>query len=184
MQKEIKQFISATCILLLLCLPTAAQLRVITGKVVGISDGDTISVLDGNKQQHKIRLDGIDAPESSQPLDARAKQSLSDLIFGRTVTVRSSKVDRYGRIVEKVTLDGKDICLSRSIAVTPGFFADTLTNSRRAMRRLTSEPKRTLGQGDAAYGPIRHRSRPGSIEQSNEAITRQSMPLRRRGTAR
>jgi len=43
----------------------AAQPQTITGKVVGVSDGDTITALDEQKRQHKIRLDGIDAPESS-----------------------------------------------------------------------------------------------------------------------
>ena len=51
------------------------QPQTITGKVVGVSDGDTITVLDGSNQQHKIRLDGIDAPESNQDFGSRAKQS-------------------------------------------------------------------------------------------------------------
>ena len=72
-----------------------------------MSDGDTITVLDGQKRQHKIRLNGIDAPESSQDFGSRAKQSLSDLVFGKTVTVTSPKKDKYGRTLGKVTLDGK-----------------------------------------------------------------------------
>ncbi len=73
-----------------LYLSVAAQPQTITGKVVGVSDGDTITVLDASNQQHKIRLDGIDAPESNQDFGARAKQSLSDLVFGKTVTVTSA----------------------------------------------------------------------------------------------
>jgi endonuclease YncB( thermonuclease family) len=85
----------------------------IIGKVIGVSDGDTITVLDDQKRQHKIRLEGIDAPESKQDYGSRAKQSLSDLVFGKTVTVTSSKRDRYGLVLGKVTLEGKNINLEQ-----------------------------------------------------------------------
>ena len=78
------------------------------GKVVRISDGDTITVLDGNKVQHKIRLAGIDAPEKSQAFGERSKQHLSDLVFGKTVTVDWNKSDKYGRTVGKVIVNGQD----------------------------------------------------------------------------
>jgi endonuclease YncB( thermonuclease family) len=109
MTKKSKQLIEAVLLTSLLCLSATAQPQIITGKVVGVSDGDTVTVLDEQKRQHKIRLDGIDAPESSQDFGSRAKQSLSDLVFGKTVTVISSKKDKYGRVLGKVTLDGKDI---------------------------------------------------------------------------
>jgi endonuclease YncB( thermonuclease family) len=104
-----KIIVKATFILLALLLSAIAQhpQQAITGKVIGVSDGDTITVLDEQKRQHKIRLDGIDAPESNQDYGSRAKQSLSDLVFGKTVTVTSAKRDRYGRIVGQVLCDGK-----------------------------------------------------------------------------
>ena len=102
-----KIIVKATFILLALLLSAIAQPQTITGKVIGVSDGDTITVLDEQKRQHKIRLDGIDAPESNQDYGSRAKQSLSDLVFGKTVTVTSAKRDRYGRIVGQVLCDGK-----------------------------------------------------------------------------
>jgi len=105
--------IKAFLVLSALLLSASAQPLTITGKVVGVTDGDTITVLDGQKRQHKIRLDGIDAPESSQDFGSRAKQSLSDLVFGKTVTVTSSKKDRYGRVLGKVTLDGRNINLEQ-----------------------------------------------------------------------
>lgn len=83
------------------------------GKVVGISDGDTITVLDSSKAQHKIRLAGIDAPERSQAFGERSKQHLSDLVFGKTVTVDWSKTDKYGRTVGKVIVNGQDANLSQ-----------------------------------------------------------------------
>jgi endonuclease YncB( thermonuclease family) len=85
--------------------------RAITGRVVGVSDGDTITVLAAGDRQLKVRLDGIDAPESSQAFGAKSKQSLSELVYGRTVTIAGSKTDRYGRTVGSVSLDGQDIGL-------------------------------------------------------------------------
>lgn len=74
----------------------------ITGSVVGVTDGDTITVLDADKVQHKIRLYGIDAPESNQDYRQRSKQLLSALVYGDTVRVDYDGKDRYGRIVGKV----------------------------------------------------------------------------------
>ena len=84
----------------------------IIGKVVGVSDGDTITVLDEmDKGNFKIRLDKIDAPEKKQAFGSKAKQFLSALIFGKQVTVRYKAVDRYGRIVGVVYCDGVEINL-------------------------------------------------------------------------
>jgi endonuclease YncB( thermonuclease family) len=96
-----------------LLLSAGAQQQTITGKVVGVSDGDTLTVLDASNQQHKIGLLGIDAPESNQVFGSRAKQSLSDLVFGKTVTVTSEAKDMYGRALGDVTLDGRNINLEQ-----------------------------------------------------------------------
>ena len=85
-----KAIIRALLILFALRLSAAAQSQTIAGKVVGVSDGDTITVLDADKRQRKIRLEGIDAPESNQDFGSRAKQSLSDLVFGKTVAVETA----------------------------------------------------------------------------------------------
>ena len=83
----------------------AADWQVLTGRVVGVSDGDTITILTQH-QPAKIRLAGIDAPEKNQAFGQRSKQLLSSLVFGKTVTVEYRKKDRYGRIVGKVLLPG------------------------------------------------------------------------------
>lgn len=72
------------------------------GRVVSITDGDTVTVLDPTNQQHKIRLMGIDAPEKAQAFGSRSQQNLGALLFGRDVAVEWNKQDRYGRIVGKV----------------------------------------------------------------------------------
>lgn len=89
---------------LFLCLLAFGQAAAatLTGKVVGVSDGDTITVLDADHQAFKIRLSGIDAPEKKQPFGQRSKQHLSDLVYGRTVDVIWRKRDRYQRIVGQV----------------------------------------------------------------------------------
>ncbi len=69
------------------------------GRVVGISDGDTLTLLTQNRQQVKIRLHGIDAPELSQAWGQRAKQALSSLTFRQLVSVQETDQDQYGRIV-------------------------------------------------------------------------------------
>jgi endonuclease YncB( thermonuclease family) len=85
----------------------------LVGKVVGVSDGDTITLLDTNQQQHKIRLTGIDAPEKTQAFGQVSKKSLSDLVFNKRVEILWEKRDRYQRILGKVVLDGNDICLEQ-----------------------------------------------------------------------
>lgn len=85
----------------------------IGGVVVGVSDGDTITVLDAGKQQYKIRLSGIDAPEKSQPYGESSKESLSEMVFGKTVSITWDKQDRYGRTVGKINLGGQDINLEQ-----------------------------------------------------------------------
>ena len=78
----------------------------LTGKVVGVADGDTITVLDSSNTQYKIRLAGIDAPEKKQAFGNVSKQSLSDLVYGKQVDVDWEKQDRYGRTVGKVFVNG------------------------------------------------------------------------------
>ena len=82
-----------------------------TGKVVKITDGDTIVVLTEDKEQVKIRLEGIDCPESTQDFGNRAKQATSDLCFGKQVKIIKSGEDRYGRTLGVLYIDGQDINL-------------------------------------------------------------------------
>jgi endonuclease YncB( thermonuclease family) len=85
----------------------------ISGKVVGVVDGDTIKILDSRKTLRRIRFAGIDAPEKDQPFGNRAKQHLSDLIFGMQVEVITNKIDKFGRPVGKVLLNGEDVNLEQ-----------------------------------------------------------------------
>ncbi|MCE9533787.1 MAG: thermonuclease family protein [Planctomycetes bacterium] len=82
----------------------AAPSKPFSGKVVGISDGDTITVL-VDKTTHKIRLNGIDAPESGQVFGTKSKQALGDKVFGKEVKIEWNERDRYGRIIGEVFID-------------------------------------------------------------------------------
>ena len=77
------------------------------GKVVGVSDGDTITVMHHDKGE-KIRLYGIDCPEKRQAFGKRAKQFTSNMVFGKNVEVRPVTTDRYGRTIAWVYVDGHD----------------------------------------------------------------------------
>ena len=94
----------------LFCLPVHAE--ILKGRIVGISDGDTVTLLDDNQRQYKIRLTGIDAPEKKMPFGQRSKEHLSNLVFSKDVQVETEKLDRYGRTLGKILQDRKDINLA------------------------------------------------------------------------
>ena len=92
-------------LLLLAALPAvAAPASNVWGRVVGVSDGDTLTILTTAKEQVKIRLAGIDCPESGQAFGAKAKQALSSKVFDKTVKVIVTDTDRYSRSVGDVYL--------------------------------------------------------------------------------
>lgn len=82
------------------------------GMVVGVSDGDTITVMHDGRGE-KIRLYGIDTPEKRQAFGKRAKQFTSNVVYGKTVEVETKDKDRYGRTVGIVTLSGQ--CLNEAL---------------------------------------------------------------------
>ena len=85
----------------------------LTGRVVKITDGDTLYVLDANYKEHKIRLAGIDAPERKQAYGLASRKHLASIVAGKRVALEYRKRDRYGRIVGKVLVDGIDACLEQ-----------------------------------------------------------------------
>lgn len=103
-----------TALLLLLfiagCTPPAKEeTSGLSGKVVGIADGDTFTLLLPDQTTKKIRLHGVDAPERRQPFGTVARQRLSELIFSKQVSVEEKDVDRYGRIVGIAFVDGRSV---------------------------------------------------------------------------
>ena len=97
--------LTTTCSLLLCIIPAFAEIT-----VVGISDGDTLTVFDDTTQaQTKIRISAIDAPEKAQPFGQRSKQVLSDLCYGNPASIVYVDTDRYGRTVADVSCNGVDV---------------------------------------------------------------------------
>ena len=88
------------------CTGLADELR---GRVVGVADGDTLTVLDAGRQQIKVRLAEIDAPEKAQPYGQRSKQALSGLCYGREAIIDNKGRDRYGRTIGRVRCGGVDV---------------------------------------------------------------------------
>lgn len=98
-----------TAVLMLAGLFSAeARSEEIHGRVVAVYDGDTLTLLTADKAQVKVRLAEIDTPERKQPWGARAKQALSDLVYGREVRIEVETIDRYGRTVGRVFVDHGD----------------------------------------------------------------------------
>ncbi len=105
---------AVTCAFLaFLAASPSVNAEIIAGRVVAIADGDTITVLDATKTQHKIRLSGIDAPENAQTFGERSKKSLSSLVFNQAVIVETTKRDHYGRSVGTVLVEGVDVNLEQ-----------------------------------------------------------------------
>jgi len=96
--------------IVLLALSPAVFAADLSGGVVDIADGDTFTLLTSDKQQVKIRLAEIDAPESGQPYGNKSKQALSGLIFGKDVRVVVQTTDRYGRTVGRPYVGEFDVC--------------------------------------------------------------------------
>lgn len=93
---------------LLLAALLSASLPAYADRVIGIADGDTLTVLH-DQRPLKIRLADIDAPEKKQSFGQRSKESLSDMCFGKDATYRTQAIDKYGRTVARVTCGGIDV---------------------------------------------------------------------------
>ena len=83
------------------------------GKVVKVSDGDTVTILTSDKTQHKIRLNDIDAPEKKQAFGNKSKDNLAKYIAGKTVTVQYQKKDKYKRVLGTIYYNNTDINLQQ-----------------------------------------------------------------------
>ncbi|UFN51663.1 thermonuclease family protein (plasmid) [Roseomonas sp. OT10] len=95
--------------LALLLLATPALAEEFRGRVVGLSDGDTITVLTPAREQVRVRLAEIDAPERRQPYGTRAREVLAELVWQQRVRVEVVDVDRYGRTVGRVHAGPVDV---------------------------------------------------------------------------
>jgi len=133
------------------------------GKVVGVADGDTITVL-RDKTPVKIRLQGVDAPEKAQPFGQKSKQFTSTLVFGKVVTVKVATTDKYGRTVAEVMTGDRSLNEElvkaglawwyRKYAPRAKMLEFFEEEARKAKRGLWADPSPT------APWDFRHRAKP------------------------
>jgi endonuclease YncB( thermonuclease family) len=151
----------------ILILITHASLSAATlsGRTVRVTDGDTIVILSEGNVQHKIRLQGIDAPERKQAYGTKSKERLSESVAGRFVVVEYDKKDRYGRIIGKVLIGGKDACLEQIRAGLAWHYKKYQKEQPESDRILYSEAennareaKRGLWQDPHALAPWEYRA--------------------------
>jgi endonuclease YncB( thermonuclease family) len=108
---QMKQVLMTICLTLI---PLSTWAETLQGKVVKITDGDTVTIIDDSGKKHRIRLAGIDAPERDQPYGDASTQGMVELVSDKTVTIKFEKRDRYKRIVGKVLVDppGEVFCMA------------------------------------------------------------------------
>lgn len=113
----------------LIALPCIALAETFTGRVVRVLDGDTVSVLTPEKQEVRVRLAEIDAPEKNQPFGVKARKMLSELIFAEDVFVVKVDTDRYGRTVGRIYHGQTDVNLEMVKAGGAWAYTKYLTDS-------------------------------------------------------
>ena len=128
-------------------------------RVVGISDGDTITVLLAGNIQKKLRLAEVDCPERGQPFGKSAKQFTSEQVFGKQISFIETDTDRYGRTIAKVYYDD-DKYLSREI-IKAGFgwwyYYFSNDKSLGDLQQQSKEKKQGLWQDENSVAPWEYR---------------------------
>lgn len=115
MKKNTKRLLFSICLVILYgIISTSLSAKTLEGRVVRVADGDTITLLDANNRQHKIRLYGIDAPELHQAYGRKARGALEKLVAGKDVRVKVINIDDYGRNVGLVS-EGSIIANERMV---------------------------------------------------------------------
>ncbi|MFV2032984.1 MAG: thermonuclease family protein [Gammaproteobacteria bacterium] len=139
-----------TLLLALFLTHCLALAETLSGRVVRVTDGDTIVVLGPGNVQHKIRLTGIDAPERKQAFGTKSKDHLSDLVAGKSVDVDFVKRDRYRRILGKVLLNDRDMNLEQvksGLAWHYKYYQKEQTSEDRALYSNAEVEAREAGRG-------------------------------------
>jgi endonuclease YncB( thermonuclease family) len=112
-QSTVPGMVLAALIVLLLASTALGQKAIVSARIVGITDGDTVKALVAGNELLRVRLSWIHAPEKSRAFGQRSKQHLSDLVFGREVQLHAHGLDRYGRTLAVIMLGGADINLEQ-----------------------------------------------------------------------
>lgn len=140
-------------------------------KVVGISDGDTITVLLEGNIQKKLRLAEVDCPESGQPFGKNAKQFTSDQVFGKQVTFVETDTDRYGRAIAKVYYDNEKYLSAEIIKAGFGwwYYYFSKDKSLEDLQQQAKLSKLGLWQDNNAVSPWEYRKNRNMIKTDNRS---------------
>jgi len=140
----------------------AANAGELNGRVIALADGDTLTLLGADKKEVRVRLEGIDAPETGQAWGMRAKQTLSGLVLSKTVRIATSGRDDYGRTLGRVYVGGIDVNAEMVRTGSAWAYRQYLTDSsllkveqeaRNAKRGLWSmSPDETMPPWDWRHG--------------------------------
>ncbi len=117
----------------------------LSGRVVKVMDGDSLSLLDADRRQHTVRLYGIDTPEWDQPHGDSAKRALRKLVDGRQVGVVQEDVDTFGRTVGTVFLGDTNINLAMVEAGHAWWFARYAPYERHLAAAEEAARERRIG---------------------------------------
>ncbi|MCS4304931.1 thermonuclease family protein [Chryseobacterium sp. BIGb0232] len=130
-----------------------------SGKVIKISDGDTITVLLKGNTQKKLRLADVDCPESGQAFGKNAKQFTSGKVFGKTIKFTETSTDRYGRSIAKVYYDNDKYLSKELIKAGMGwwYFSYSKDDSLGKIQEKAQQKKMGLWQDVHAIAPWEYR---------------------------
>jgi len=115
---------------------TSVSGTAVSGTVVEVVDGDTLTISDAQNTHREIRLKGIDAPEYGQKFGDASRDYLARLVFGKYVRIEYEKVDQYGRLVGTVWVNGNDECLEQLKAGLAWHYKNYETEQLPAERQL------------------------------------------------
>ena len=125
-------------VLILAAVSASGAEKTLTGKVIRVADGDTVTILLKDKTEQRIRFQAIDAPEHAQDFGSASRKFLNDLVYGKTILVKVDKIDKHNRVVGRVYLDDTDVELE---SLKAGMSWHTLSSTRKR-RWPRHKPKR------------------------------------------
>lgn len=137
MRKHLPRRLIAASLLLAACTHAAAY--EITGKVIKVADGDTITIMEDNHNKQKIRLADIDAPEKGQPYGNKSKQYLAALVAGKYAKADCRETDRYGRHVCTIYIGDLDV--NADMIISGNAWVFTKYNRRKDLPNLEKTAK-------------------------------------------
>lgn len=152
-----KTFFKGAMLCMAVLFSSVVSAATVSGRVVGVADGDTLTVLTATNQQIKVRMAGIDAPEKAQDFGQASKKSLSDMVFGKEVQVEVQSTDRYGRTVGWVSQGQNDINAAqvfRGMAWVYRQYIDVNSAYGQELLRLEATAKANRNGLWGGYNPV------------------------------